>query len=50
MVRWMTQVVSEIDRGGMVVAAFALICSVVVSPPGVSLTPESTRRMVGASY
>ncbi len=50
MVRRMTQVVSEMDRGGMAVAAFALICSVAVSLPGMPLTPEPTRRIVGASY
>ncbi len=50
MVRRMTQVVSEIDRGGMVVAASAFICSVAVSLPGMPLTPEPTGRMVGASY
>ncbi len=50
MVRRMTQVVSEMDRGGMVVAASALICSVAVSLPCMHLTPEPTGRMVGASY
>ncbi len=32
------------------VAAFALICSVAVSLPGMHLTPEPTGRIVGASY